>query len=286
MVTTVDHKLAEFAIKKTCEAVKHDKVLVFSNKRLELPFSHSFAKITSEFTRPDWQNFIIKDLYKYVDTDHALIIQPDGFGVHSSFWNDDFLLYDFLAAPFCTEMPVVKETIQALGLPANSPYLFDPMCVVGGGGMSLRSKRLLEITSKEQFQFTKTVKTLYDLDGWRIHDRTVSEDISLSIFYRDTLENDYKLKFGSVDLALNFSNEDVATGGYSFGFHGWGYAPLYLNYEECKFYMENMKKVTEENIAHPNYRKLLASLIRMGYNDLFNQLSTELREVAVGMKNA
>lgn len=66
-----------------------------------------------------YSQFIIKELYKYVDTDYVLIIQYDGFVLNPEAWQDDFLKFDYI----------------------GSPCLWG----IGNGGFSLRSKKLLDI---------------------------------------------------------------------------------------------------------------------------------------------
>ena len=287
MATTVDHKLAEFAVKKTCEAVKHDKVLIFSDKKLSLPFSYNFSKITIPFGRKDWCYFITKELHKFVDTDHVLILQPDGFGVNGEYWTDDFFNYDFIAAPFSTKSKHIQESIKVCSPICPVPIDTTPRIINGAGGLSLRSKRLLEITSQDFLEMKLPRKYDFSKEGIFKDDQTAPEDLMVSLFHREFLEKEHNIKFASVETALRFSNEDVHTEGHSFGFHGWGYVPFYLNREECKFYMDNMKEITPKNVWNLNNLKLLSSLIRMQYVDLYNQFMSKMTKViAASEKNA
>ncbi len=74
-----------------------------------------------------YSKFCIRDMHKYVNTSHALVVQYDGYVLNGENWRDEFLLYDYIGAPF---------------LPSN---------IVGNGGFSLRSKRLMEFTSKQNW---------------------------------------------------------------------------------------------------------------------------------------
>lgn len=47
-----------------------------------------------------WNEKIIKDLYKYVDTTHALLIHQDGYIIHPELWKDEWLKYDFCGSPW------------------------------------------------------------------------------------------------------------------------------------------------------------------------------------------
>jgi hypothetical protein len=64
--------------------------------------------------------FVFKKLWKYVSTDHVLIIQWDGFVLNPHLWDNEFLQYDYIGAP----------------------WWYDSRNV-GNGGFSLRSKKLL-----------------------------------------------------------------------------------------------------------------------------------------------
>jgi len=69
-----------------------------------------------------YSDFMIKELYKYIETDFALIIQHDGFVLNASAWSDSFLQYDYIGGPWY--------------------HLGDLR--VGNGGFSLRSKKLVD----------------------------------------------------------------------------------------------------------------------------------------------
>jgi len=66
--------------------------------------------------------FVMKELYKYVDTEYLLIFQTDGFVLNPFAWSDEFLEYDYIGAP----------------------WWYNDDCNVGNGGFSLRTRRLME----------------------------------------------------------------------------------------------------------------------------------------------
>ena len=65
-----------------------------------------------------YSKFIVEESSNYFKTEHALIIQHDGFVLNAGAWTDDFLKYDYIGAPW-------------------------PNRRVGNGGFSLRSKKLM-----------------------------------------------------------------------------------------------------------------------------------------------
>ena len=88
------------------------------------PFIVKIPKIKST---EEYSTFIIKELANYFDTEHVLVAQWDGFVWNPDLWEDNFLKYDYIGAPWpdCCILP---------GIPKH----FN----VGNGGFSIRSKKL------------------------------------------------------------------------------------------------------------------------------------------------
>jgi hypothetical protein len=112
--------LASRAIKKTLEQCEFPAVKLLTHDTAQ-PFAVKIPRITG---LEGYSRFMMRELYKYVDTSHALIVQWDGFPIHAESWTDEFLRYDFGGAPF------------------------QPSDTVGNGGFGIRSKRLMEACSK------------------------------------------------------------------------------------------------------------------------------------------
>ena len=77
----------------------------------------------------EYSHFMMFNLVKYIKTSHVLIVQWDGFIINPQAWNDEFLNYDYIGAPWWYSK--------------NN---------VGNGGFSLRSLKLLWATSCENFK--------------------------------------------------------------------------------------------------------------------------------------
>lgn len=104
--------------------------LRFHATRLLSHLSHPDADITPIApitSKREYSTFVMKELYKHVDTPHVLIIQWDGFVLNPFAWTDAFLDYDYIGAPW------PRHLCASLNL-----------AEVGNGGFSLRSRRLLE----------------------------------------------------------------------------------------------------------------------------------------------
>lgn len=139
----------------------------------------------------DYNRFNMKILYEYIKTDFVLVVEYDGFILNPDAWEDEFLEYDYIGAP----------------------WWYKDGHNVGNGGFSLRSKRLLEILYKDDFI-----------------NQTFPDDRHICRTYRTYLESK-GIKFAPEVLARKFSIEgelhykekwtntgDVWTN--QFGFHG------------------------------------------------------------------
>jgi len=144
--------------------------------------------------REAYSKFCIKDMVKYINTSHVLIIHPDGYIQNYNAWENEWLQYDYIGASW--------------GFYDNKNN--------GNGGFSLRSKKLLEILSK------------IDLGCYHPEDEVIGREL------RPMLERKYGIKFAPAEVCNKFSIEAYGASvwkdrkGYtgneycdSFGFHGY-----------------------------------------------------------------
>lgn len=130
-----------------------------------------------------YNKFIIFELSKYIDTDYVLIVQWDGYIVHNTAWNNDFLSYDYIGAVWPQHLDAHR---------------------VGNGGFSLRSKKLLNAVHHSSFNF---------IDG-------MNEDDIICRVNRQFLEDRHGIRFADEQVANTFSYEQTDPIGATFGFHG------------------------------------------------------------------
>lgn len=119
-------------------------------------------------SKEEYSEYCIKELYKHVPTSHLLICQHDGFVNNFKAWDDSWLQYDYIGAP----------------------WWYNDGMDVGNGGFSLRSKRLMEIVANDTGIISKH-----------------PEDHVICRTYRKYLESKYGIKFAPVDVAEKFSFE-------------------------------------------------------------------------------
>ncbi|MDZ4720191.1 MAG: DUF5672 family protein [Roseiflexaceae bacterium] len=158
-----------------------------------IPHDHpSIIPIAPITSRDAYSSFMIKQINTYVETPFALVIQYDGFILNPDAWRDEYLEYDYIGAPWNEEEGLI----------------------VGNGGFSLRSKRLMEILQQD-----KTILDPGDLDP-----SDAPEDWYICVMIRDYLEQQ-GIRIAPVELAAQFSIEGGGeyfgvTWTNQFGFHG------------------------------------------------------------------
>jgi hypothetical protein len=159
-----------------------------------IPHDHpSVVPIAPITSRDTYSSFMVKGINSYVDTPFALVIQYDGFILNPDAWQDAFLDYDYIGAPW-NEGPDYS--------------------IVGNGGFSIRSKRLLELLQQDNAI----------LDPNHLDPPDAPEDWYICVMIRDYLEA-HGIRFAPVDLARQFSFEGGdeyfgVTWTNQFGFHG------------------------------------------------------------------
>jgi hypothetical protein len=128
-----------------------------------------------------YSHFMLHDLLEHVSTDFALVVQWDGFVINPAMWQDEFLSWDYIGAPW----PQFRDGHD-----------------VGNGGFSLRSRRLLEACRDPGFEPSHP------------------EDVAICRGNRRLLEARHGIRFADASSARRFSRERDSSPLPSFGFHG------------------------------------------------------------------
>jgi len=164
----------------------------------QLPFARTLllspvppAAGTSAATSAEWigippltlkgyNQFCLADLHRFIATSHCLTVQSDSRINNPAAWDDEWLAYDYIGAPWPPGH-------------TGTPYR------VGNSGFCLRSCRLLAATA------------LLPNDSyvWRGRVKPSSrDDVITCVMYREQLES-LGLRFAPVDVAARFSFESV-----------------------------------------------------------------------------
>lgn len=129
----------------------------------------------------DWNKAIIYDLPNYIDTDYCLLIHSDGYIRNPQSWQDKWLEYDYIGAPW----PLPQD---------NYSYRDNKNQIQRvGNSVSLRSKRLLQVPLKCKLEW-KSFHGYYNEDGF------------ISVNYRHIYEEE-GCKFAPLEEAVKFGIE-------------------------------------------------------------------------------
>jgi glycosyltransferase involved in cell wall biosynthesis len=121
------------AMVKSMEQIGFADAILFTSKKFLDPENVDprirIVQIDPITSVEDYDQFIVKKLADHIKTSHVLTVQWDGYVLNGSAWDDEFLKYDYIGAP----------------------WFWDK--VVGNSGFSLRSVRLAkELQGDEYFQ--------------------------------------------------------------------------------------------------------------------------------------
>ena len=171
------------AVKRCIDQIDFGRVLFLSDTepQAELKGKIEWHKIPALRSRRQYSEFMLCHLHRHVETSHILCVQWDGFVLDPSRWSSEFLDFDFIGAPW--------------------PHLDGPH-VVGNGGFSLRSLRLMQACAELNY------------------DESEAEDTWICRTARPELEERYAMRFASPALAKRFAYERTRATGEEFGFHG------------------------------------------------------------------
>jgi len=280
-ITNVNHELTEFALRKSCEAHKFDDVILISDKE------YSANNIGNSYRWLQWNGgpdklpldldtyatACIKILDSIVKTEHVLIIQYDGMAIRKEMWSDEFLEYDYIGPPTHTQYSPIEEVYSNYDIDFFKDIEQNPRWFVGGGGFSLRSKKLLTALQDERIlPFFSAVNK-----QTKVERKLVSEDFTICLQYRDILEQDYGIKFAPIDVGLKFGAEVLTGYNQCFGFHGIQNIPYFLSEEECIYFINNVKK-RSFNPESEMVRVLAGTFLSVGYIEAFGFLSDMMKK--------
>jgi len=203
-INTRDPELSIKTIERSCKYIKFAKAILLTDK----PIKHDFIEsviINKINSLEEYSYFCVKELNKFVDTEFCLTVQPDGFVTNPLMWIDDFLNYDYIGAPW--DILLSRQALYNCGILIHD--LNKVPIIVGNGGFSLRSKKLLHECSLVDYP-----------------DPRIPEDNLITIVNRELFKQK-GIKYADVKTAKRFSlecpidlNEKNLTLDAHFGFHG------------------------------------------------------------------
>ena len=159
------------------------------------------------------------ELPNKLKTDFALIIQFDGFVINPTSFTEFFYKFDYIGAPW------------------KAGAIFGSGAIVGNGGFSLRSRKLIEAIPK----YCSAISP------------NVPEDATICRYLRPILEEFDGIAFAPIEVARYFSIEfEDAKYDAPFGFHGLHILPRVYR-DDLQFLIDNLPvRVLKINSYHLN----------------------------------
>ena len=152
----------------------------------------------------DYSHYCLYSWWRHVKTPFCLKIHADGYVINPKEWDDKFLDWDYIGAPWRVR---------------DDGYV-DPFGVhqrVGNGGFNLRSKKVLELPNKIDVEWDVNNSNFYKHMGVN----NFAEDGNICVHNRHLFEA-HGVKFAPLEVALKFSIEQKVpeyTGAKTFGYH-------------------------------------------------------------------
>jgi len=115
-------KMLKFCLK----GCTFNKIKFFTSEAVTTTDNIEIVNIPKINNLSEYNDFMLLKLNQYIDTDFCLVTQVNGFIINPHLWDDNFLNYDYIGAPWFD-----------LGWNRTNR--------IGNGGFSLRSKKLLEL---------------------------------------------------------------------------------------------------------------------------------------------
>jgi hypothetical protein len=202
----------------------------------------------------EYSNFVINKLpafFEEFEESHCLIFQWDGFPISPKRWDDTFLDYDYIGAPWYN--PHADAEVKSL---------------VGNGGFCLVSKKL--------FRAIKKMGITHDINHHQ------NDDVIICKKNRPQLEA-AGIRFAPLEIAEVFSREEKFDN-LSFGFHGFYHFPVIFSEGEILNFIHELEKRLGNNplsfylllvaCTIKCYRKVLIQILK---NKSYSALIKEAR---------
>ena len=185
MQETRCHELARLALEDTIKHVEFGEVLIVTDKPEAIKIPGATYVTVEDWPRKiDWCRYNWFELPQYINTDQTLLIQWDSWIYDPTVWQDEWLKYDYVGAP----------------------WWYSDSYNVGNSGFCLKSRHLMDWVAARKYKYPVT---------------TSAEDALLSRRYRPQLEQEGNFLWAPNEVALDFAFEVVrrSKNHRTFGFH-------------------------------------------------------------------
>lgn len=200
-IDCVKPQLAAMALDVSRRGLRFARVVLFSHTQPDVLPDIEWRPVP-KLDKDGYNRFCLGDLYREIGTKHVLTIQTDGFVLRPELWDDSWLAYDYIGAPW----------------PEHKRHAARSR--VGNSGCCLRSLWLLGWTSGLRG----------DVDRLRWDGRLLDDAATCHVLYDALIERG--CKFAPPEVAARFAVEErteFAAGiNHCFGFHSQKHSPARL----------------------------------------------------------
>ena len=232
------------ALQKSTNSLSFEQVIYFTSPKFIAKKNSiknlSIIPIQHINNLETYSNFMIKELNKYIGTKYVIIVQWDGFITHPNLWRMEFLNFDYIGAPW----------------PTSNGKL------VGNGGFSLRSKKLLNALQDEKIT--------------AMH----PEDQCICIENRTYLEQAHQIRFAPGELAEQFAFELQKPAFDCFGFHAVCNLPLVLVRQDL---IQMIHKLPSKLIFTEQFSQFIQACQGLNNANIMDELIKQILSLVLNM---
>ena len=229
--------LAAIGVEDTIEAmVKSQAGVKFGASKLVTPVRPEFVPKSIQWEQSpmlrlrgpgidDYSHYCLYNLWRHVDTEFALVVQADGYVINPEMWQESFLEYDYIGAPW----PILENAYV-------DP--FGKHQQVGNGGFSLRSRKLMITPQSHHIEWDVNTGDFYK----HMNANSLAEDGNICVHNKHVFEA-AGCRFAPIQVAVHFAQElsiPESKGVTPFGFH---------RYKPNSMYLRRSQR-TKWNVAH------------------------------------
>ncbi|MDR5809464.1 DUF5672 family protein [Caballeronia sp. LZ019] len=233
-VTGLDHAQgAAYALELSARRMPGARVVLFSPQcpaHLS-PVIHYRAIAPMNYYEYSW--FMLFGLWRFIDTEYAIVVQDDGWVLDAANWRDEFLQYDYIGAtnhlawvtsPSGSGWMGEFSWCSRLG---QSDHVIMPVL---NGGFSLRSRRMMRaLIDHPHIKYELSPPDFVGGEPIEIRWLTYAqnEDVQLTAVLRERLEG-VGLRYPPLAVCQRFSLEFA-------GYHDGGTDPMQLFGHHCRW---------------------------------------------------
>ena len=154
--------------------------LISHERPKDLPEEIEFGKCPKIENIDIYNHYVFRNLVEHVETSHCLMVQDHAYIIAPWLWMNEWLKYDYIGAGW----PIRENSYIA-----NN----GERVRVGNGGFSLRSKKLMSLPRKNNWELRQQ-QGFYNEDG------------CINVYYRKEHLKE-GIKYAPLDVAVKFSYE-------------------------------------------------------------------------------